>query len=153
MQGFGDASYEAGWAQTGVLTKYRGMVVMWTSSKQPHAPRSTAESEWTAMAHNSQYLEGAACLLYSMRLAIGVPVLYCDNRAAAHLTAGSSERRPQALVSKHMGAKSLIELGILLVEFEATAEMQADVLTKFMSAGILWRQRQLVGCVPLHSSH
>ena len=51
-----------------------------------------------------------------------------------------------------LGVKALIELGILFVEFKATAEMQADLLTKFMAAGILRRQRQLLGCVPLHNS-
>ena len=73
--GCGDASYEIGYAQTGVLIKCCGMLVMWKSSKQPQVPRSTAESECTAMAHASQCLEGAACLLHTMRLSIGVPSL------------------------------------------------------------------------------
>ena len=57
LEGFGDASYEEGWAKTGVLIKYRGMLVSWKSTKQPQVPRSTAESECTAMAYASQFLE------------------------------------------------------------------------------------------------
>ena len=87
------------------------MIVMWKSPNQPQAPRSTAESERTAMAHRSQYLEGVACLLHAMRLAIGAPALYCDNRVAAHLAAGPSEWRTKALVNKITGVKSLIVLG------------------------------------------
>ena len=41
---------ETGYAQTGVLAKYRGVLIFWKSAKQPQVPRSTAESECTAMA-------------------------------------------------------------------------------------------------------
>ena len=98
------------------------------------------------MAHNPQYLEGVACLLHSMRLAIGVPALYCDNRAAVHLTAGSSEWRTKALVNKIMGVKSLTELGLVSVLFKPTAGVEADFLTKFMGAQTLTRQRKCAGC-------
>ena len=151
LEAFGDASYETGYAQTGVIVKYRGMTIMWKSSKQPQVPRSTAESECTAMAHSSQYLEGITCLFHDMRIPVSVPTLWCDNRAACHLTAGSSEWRTKALANKVLGVKSLIELGILVVKFKATAEMEADFLTKFMGAKILARQRMLVGCVPWRS--
>ena len=139
LEAFGDASYETGHAQTGVLVKHRGMLIVWKSSKQPQVPRSTAESECTAMAHSSQYVEGIACLFHSMRIVIGVLTLWCDNRAACHLTAGSSEWRTIALVSQVFGVKSLIEFGIWLVKFKATAEMEADFTTKFMGAKLLGR--------------
>ena len=151
LEAFGDASYETGYAQTGVLVKYRGMTIMWKRSKQPQVPRSTAESECTAMAHSSQYLEGSTCLVHSMRVVVDVPTLWCDNRAACHLTVGSSEWRTKALANKVLGVKSLIELGILVVKFKPTAEMEADFLTKFMGAKLLARQRMLVGCVPWRS--
>ena len=99
------------------------------------------------MAHASQFLEGVACLLHTMRLSIGVPSLYCDNRAAVHLTAGSSEWRTKALVNKIMGVKSLIELGLVNVAFMPTNDTQADFLTKFMPAKVIARQRQLAGVV------
>ena len=148
LEAFGDASYETGYAQTGVLVKYRGMLIFWKSAKQPQVPRSTAESECTAMAHSSQYLEGIMCLFHSMRVTVFVPTLWCDNRAACHLTAGSSEWRTKALVNKIMGVKSLIELGVIVVLFKATSEMEADFLTKFMGAQLMTKQRARVGCVP-----
>ena len=148
MERFGDASYEEGFAQTGVLTKLFGTTVCWKSTKQPQVPRSTADSECTAMAYAAQMLEGLACLFHSLGVEIGKPVLYCDNRAAVHLSSGSSEWRTKALVNRIMGVKSLIELGILDLVFKATADMEADALTKYMGMKILQRQRKLWGLTP-----
>ena len=46
LEAVGDASYETGYAQTGVLAKYPGMAIMWKSPTQPHvrAPRRVARS-------------------------------------------------------------------------------------------------------------
>ena len=148
LEGFGDASYEEGWAQTGVLIKYRGMLIAWKSTKQPQVPRSTAESECTAMAYAAQFLEGIECLFVDLQIDVGTPTLYCDNRAAVHLSAGSSEWRTKALVNRILGVCSLIELGQLSLQFKATLDMEADLLTKFMGAKLLAKQRKLLGCVP-----
>ena len=148
MECHGDASYEEGYAQTGVLIKLFGMTIFWKSTKQPQVPRSTAESECTAMAYAAQMLEGLACLFHSLGVDIGKPALYCDNRAAVHLSSGSSEWRTKALVNRIMGVKSLIELGVLELLFKATADMEADALTKFMGAKVLARQRKLWGLTP-----
>ena len=103
IESFGDASYEEGCAQTGVLVKFRNMLVAWKSSKQPLVPRSTAEAECTAMAYSSQFVEGINCLFIDMRVHTGKPMLYCDNRASVHLSSGSSEWRTKALVNKCWG--------------------------------------------------
>ena len=131
--------------------KYSGMIIAWKSTKQPQVPRSTAEAECTAMAYAAQYLEGIFCLFVDMRIPIGVPVLYCDNRAAVHLSSGSSEWRTKALVNRILGVKSLIDLGQLLLHFKPTLEMEAGLLTKFMGNKILPKQRKLLGCVPLRA--
>ena len=148
LEGFGDASYEEGWAQTGVLIKYRGMLIAWKSTKQPQVPRSTAESECTAMAYASQYLEGIECLFNNIKIVVGTPVLYCGNRAVVHLSAGSSEWRTKALVNRILGVRSLIELGQLVLQFKPTLDMEADLLTKFMGSKLLTKQRKLLGLVP-----
>ena len=148
LEGFGDASYEEGWAQTGVLIKYRGMTIAWKSTKQPQVPRSTAESECTAMAYASQFLEGIDCLFVDLKIDVGTPWLYCDNRAAVHLSAGSSEWRTKALVNRILGVRSLIELGQLLLTFQPTLEMEAYLFSKYMGNTLLTKQRKLLGCVP-----
>ena len=53
------------------------------------------------------------------------------------------------LVNKIMGAKFLIELGLVPVHFKAANVMDADSLTKLTGAKTLTRQRKLVGCVVL----
>ena len=77
---------------------------------------------------------GIARLYHSMHLSLEKPVLYCDNRAAVHISPGSSEWRTKALVNRILGVRSLIELGYLGVQFMPTADMQADALTQFLSA-------------------
>ena len=148
LEGYGDASYEEGWAQTGVLVKYQNMLVAWKSSKQPLVPRSTAEAECTAMAYSSQFVEGVNCLFIDMRVNTGKPMLYCDNRAAVHLSSGSSEWRTRALVNKILGVRCRIEAGEFLLTFKPTTELEADLLTKYMGNKILTKQRKLLGCVP-----
>ena len=100
--------------------------------KQVQVPRSTAESEVTAMAFSAQYVEGLKALFEDIFVSLDTPILWCDNRAAAHLTSSPGEWRTKALVNRVMGVRSLIELNVLLVRFKATLDMQADVLTKFM---------------------
>ena len=150
LEAFGDASYEEGYGQTGVLIKFMGMTVCWKSCKQVQVPRSTAESEVTAMAYTAQYLEGLKALFETMHVKLGIPALFCDNRAAVHLTASAGEWRTKALVNRILGVRSLIDLQLIVVLFKPTLDMEADVLTKFMGAKTLKRQRELIGCMPLH---
>ena len=101
------------------------------------------------MAYTAQYVEGLKALFEDLGIALDTPILWCDNRAAVHLTSSPGEWRTKALVNRVLGVRSLVELKVLLVKFKATLDMQADVLTKFMGGKILSRQRDLVGCVPL----
>ena len=84
----------------------------------------------------AQDLEGLQALFETMHVPVGTPALYCDNRAACHLTAGSSEWRTKALVDKIMGVKSLIQYAtmceFMLVpteeeEIEAEDELEAMI--------------------------
>ena len=149
LEGFGDAPYEEGVSQTGVLMKYRGMTITWKSVKQIQVPRSTAESEVTAMTFSAQYVEGLKALYEDIFVILDTPILWCDNRAAVHLTSSPGEWRTKALVNRCLGVRSLIELNVLIVRFQATLDMPAGVLAKYMGGKIVSRQRELVGCVPL----
>ena len=82
LEGVEGAPYEEGWAQTGVLLKYRGMTINWKSVKQIQVPRSTAESEVTAMAFSAQYVEGLKALYEDIFVILDTPILWCDNRVA-----------------------------------------------------------------------
>ena len=93
-------------------------------------------------------MEGIQALYDSTCVRAGTPKLYCDNRAAVHLTAGSSEWRTKALLNRIHGVQSLIQLGLVIVEFKPTLGMEADVLAMHMPTKTLRRQRSLVGCVP-----
>ena len=120
-------------------------------TKQVQAPRSTAESEVTSMAYAGQFNEGIEQLYHSMGVKLKKPILFCDNRAACYLTTGSNDWRTKALVNRILGLRSLVELGILEIAYKPTAEMLADVMTKFMKKGILQRCRQLIGCLDLRT--
>ena len=58
------------------------------------------------------------------------------------------EWRTKALVNRVLGVRSPIALNVLIVLFKATLDMQADCRAKYMSAKVLKRQREFVGCVP-----
>ena len=96
-------------------------------------------------AYSAQFVEGRAALCNSMRIHAGTPKLYCDNRAAVRLSAGSGEWRTKALVNRVIGARSLIEPGLISVTVLPTADMQADSLTESMGAKVFTRQRYLLG--------
>ena len=83
-----------------------------------------------------------------MHVSLEKPILYCDNRAAVHLSAGSSEWRTKALANRVCGVRSLIDLPAIVVLFRPTLEMEADCLTKYMGNKVLSRLRLLIGCVP-----
>ena len=72
------------------------------------------------MAYASQYLEGIECLFVDLGIQVGVPTLYCDNRAAVHVSSGSSEWRTKSVVNRILGVRSLIELGQLTLLFKPT---------------------------------
>ena len=135
--------------KTGVLITLDGVTISWKSSRQVQAPRSTAESEVTAMAYAGQTLEGVNSLYETMGIQLKRPTLWCDNRAAVCLTTGSNDWRTKSLVNKVLGLWSLVELGVLVISYKSTLEMAADVLTKFMKKGVIQRCRQLIGCVDL----
>ena len=101
------------------------------------------------MAFTAQYVEGLKALFEDIDVALDVPILWCDNRAAVHLASSPGEWRTKALANRVLGVRSLVELNVLVVKFKATLDMQAGVLAKFMGGKILSRQRELVGCVPL----
>ena len=104
------------------------------------------------MAYTAQFVEGLKALFEDIGVALGTPVLWCDNRAAVHLTSSPGEWRTKTLVNRVLGVRSLVELKVLLVKCKATLDMQAGVLTKFMGGKSLSRQRELVGCVPLDNA-
>ena len=101
------------------------------------------------MAYTAQYVEGRTALFEDIGVALNTPILWCDNRAAVHLTSSPGEGRTKALVNRALGVRSLVEFKVLIVKVKATLDVQVDVLTKFMGGKVLSRQRELVGCVPL----
>ena len=101
------------------------------------------------MAYTGQYLEGIEALYLSMGVPLNRPELFCDNKAACHLSEGSQEWRTKALVNRILGLHTLVQLGKLVISYKPTAEMAADILTNFMKKNVLQRCRDLVGCVEL----
>ena len=130
-----------------MVVRLGDMTVSWKSTKQVQVPRSTAEAEVAAMAYAGQYLEGTKSLYESMGVLLNVPTLFCDNRAACYISQGSGEWRTKALINRVLGLRSLAGLKIIVINFKPTAEMAADILTKYTKKNVLQRCRDLVGCV------
>ena len=100
------------------------------------------------MAYASQHLEGIASLYESMRVRIGAPELFSDNRAAVRLASGFSEWRTKARINRVMGVKNLMQLGLRTLAYTPTLEMQAGALKRFMPQKTLQAQRTFMGRIP-----
>ena len=71
-------------------------------------------------------------------------------QSISHAEAASGAHK--ALANRALGVRSLVQLGASSLSFQATVDTQADASTKCMGAKTLARQREFVGCAPLHGT-
>ncbi|CAM8914120.1 unnamed protein product [Rhodiola kirilowii] len=90
LEGF----YDVDWAScpitrrstSGYCIKLRPCIISWRTKKQATISRSSAESEYRAMAQSCCELVWLAAVLRDLRIPVTMPVaLYCDNKAANHI--------------------------------------------------------------------
>ncbi|CAM8878191.1 unnamed protein product [Rhodiola kirilowii] len=73
-------------SQTGYLLYFGSNLVSWCSKKQPTVARSSAESEYRALAHACAETTWIALLLSELGANIQYPILlYCDNLSATYM--------------------------------------------------------------------
>ncbi|KAJ9568575.1 LOW QUALITY PROTEIN: hypothetical protein OSB04_004541 [Centaurea solstitialis] len=136
IEGFTDADYDGDptnrQSTTGYCVFVGGNLVSWKSKKQNVVSRSSAESEYRAMAQTTCELIWLRNLLGELGFAQSKPMnLYCDNEAAIHIANNPvfHERTKHIEVDCHFTREKL-EDGTISTPFVRTGSQLADVFTK-----------------------
>ncbi|CAH9083346.1 unnamed protein product [Cuscuta epithymum] len=112
-----------------------GNLVSWKSKKQNVVSRSSAESEYRAMAQSACEIIWISHLLTELGLKISVPAkLWCDNQAAIHIANNHvfHERTKHIEVVCHF-IREKIQKGLISTGYVKTGEQLGDLFTKALN--------------------
>ena len=119
-------------SHTGIIIYLNNMPVLWMSKKQSTVESSTFGSEYLALRHATEMIEG---LRYKLRT-FGVPIdgpayTYCDNQSVV----ANSSRPESALKKKHCAVayhrvREACAAGVLILTYCESKKNLADLLTK-----------------------
>ena len=120
--------------------------MLWKSKKQNVVSRSSAESEYRAMAQSVCEIVWIYQLLSEMGFNVTVPAkLWCDNQVALHIASNPvfHERTKHIEVDCHF-IREKIQEGLVSTGFVKTGEQLGDILTKAVNgARISYRCNKL----------
>ncbi|XP_071921533.1 uncharacterized mitochondrial protein AtMg00810-like [Coffea arabica] len=136
IEGYSDADW-AGSASdrrstTGYCMFVGGNLVSWKSKKQTVVSRSSAESEYRAMAHTVCELVWVKSMLLELGFEHKQPMnLVCDNQAAVHIASNPvfHERTKHIEVDCHFIREKLLD-GVIKTSHVPSVDQLADVFTK-----------------------
>ena len=128
------------------MLRVYGSLVAWSSKKQPTVSLSTAEAEYIAASSTVQEILWMRTLLSE----IGHPqttrtLLHCDNQAAiATATDDKQHTRMKHIDIRHHFIRDQIALGALRMQWCASADQHADILTKALGRILYERLRHYI---------
>ncbi|CAM8918414.1 unnamed protein product [Rhodiola kirilowii] len=119
-------------SQSGYLLYIGSNLVSWCSKKQPTVARSSAESEYRALAHACAETTWIALLLSELGANIQYPILlYCDNLSATYMASNPVfHARTKHIELDYHFVREKVALGSHLVRFVPSVDQPADLLTK-----------------------
>jgi hypothetical protein len=118
-------------SRSGWMVAINGVPVSWRSTLQPIVARSTAESEYVAMA------EAAGEAMYVRQLlrelghdVVGPIVIYEDNQTAKRMAEEIATKRSRHIDVRYHYVRELVRRGAVVIKDCRSDDMLADLLTK-----------------------
>jgi hypothetical protein len=136
LEVYADASYACdyttGRSVTGWIVKQNGVAIAWKSKAQTTVAKSTMESEYMAMSDAVTEVMIYVELRKELGLPVDLPVkLYCDNQAAIRVATDDGEtKRSKHINVRYHNIREKVASGLIAVDFVATGDQEADMLTK-----------------------
>ncbi|KAM7509738.1 hypothetical protein LguiB_008613 [Lonicera macranthoides] len=139
IEGFSDADWAGSKVDRKSTSGYcifvGGNLVSWKSKKQNVVARSSAESEYRAMAQSVCEIMWICQLLNEVGIKTSVPAkLWCDNQAAIHIASNPvfHERTKHIELDCHF-VREKIQQGLISTGYVKTGEQLGDLFTKALN--------------------
>lgn len=110
-------------------------LVSWRTKKQSTVSRSSAEAEYRSMASAACEVQWLSYLLLDLHVRYKQPIdLWCDNKAALHITANPffHERTKHIEIDCHV-VRERYQRGLILLRYVSTHLQLADIFTKSLA--------------------
>lgn len=120
---------------TGYCVFFGGNLISWKSKKQSIVSRSSAESEYRAMAQAACEVMWIYHLLDEVGLNVFLPAkLWCDNQAALHIASNPVfHQRTKHIESDCHFVRQKVQLGLISTEYVKTEDQLGDLFTKALN--------------------
>lgn len=120
---------------TGFLIEVYGAVVCWATRKQTTVALSSTEAEYVALASATSEAIWLRNLLQDFGLTVDDPVeIYEDNQSCIHLLKKWEHRRLKHIDVKYNFIRDLYSNKVIDVQYVASRDQKADILTKRLPA-------------------
>lgn len=140
LEAYTDADYAGSLVDrrstSGYCTFLGGNLVTWRSKKQNVVARSSAESEFRAIAQGLCELLWLKIILDDLRIELKGPMkLYCDNKSAINIAYNpvQHDRTKHIEIDRHF-IKEKLENGLVCMSYVPSHQQLADVLTKGLNS-------------------
>jgi len=131
---------------SGMVMTYAGGAITWASKKQQSVSLSTTEAEFVAASEAAKEIVWLTRLFNEITELGEIPILQVDNQSAIKLIKNPEfHKRTKHIDVRYYFVRELYEEGKIGVEYVATQEQLADIMTKPLAKGPFQELRGKLG--------